>query len=40
MWFRWLRRLFLLVVVVAAFAGVGYYIYRDTFKERDRLYNL
>ncbi|MEO8607717.1 MAG: LysM peptidoglycan-binding domain-containing protein [Chloroflexota bacterium] len=40
MWFRWVRRLFLLAVVIATFAGVGYFIFHDTGTDRDRLYNL
>lgn len=40
MLFRWLRRLFLLVVVVGVFAGVGYYIVRDSMKDTTQRYNL
>jgi LysM repeat protein len=39
MWFRWLRRLFLLAVVIGVFAVVGIGIQSGNNDEKNRLYN-
>jgi LysM repeat protein len=40
MWFRWLRRLFLLALVVAVFAVVGVGIWSGMKDDQTKLYNL
>jgi LysM repeat protein len=40
MFFRWLRRLFILALVIGVFGAVGYYIFIDTTGDTGELYNL
>jgi LysM repeat protein len=40
MFFRWLRRLFILALVIGVFGAVGYYIFIDTTTDDDALYDL
>src|SRR5687768_1731210 len=40
MFFRWLRRLFILALVIGIFGAVGYYIFLDTTRDDDELYDL
>jgi LysM repeat protein len=40
MWFRWLRRLFLFALVVAIFAGIGYFVSKDASAKTHQLYDM